>query len=277
MTTQPFLSITNPNPNVRKKSNREQPTMITIGEISVDFLDVASREIAADIPVIPVQPGQKQPPLISGGTTSASTEPQQIEEWAKLFPDANVGVVCTLTGILIVDDDEGVVEQSGIPLNTRIVESSPGHRQYYFRHTAASEEVGNIPQRAGFSLRSHNYYGLAAGSRHPDGHAYKMLVDAPIQPMPTELLRFLQEKYATAKAHTLDGSTILHSGPLERKLGPGEGRNDDMTRLAGLTTSTTALSRNWRRAPIASQFPIASQYSSPGCEEMCANRRGSLM
>jgi hypothetical protein len=61
-----------------------------------------------------------------------------------------------------------------------------------------------------------------------------MLVDAPIQPMPIELLRFLQEKYATAKAHTLDGSTILQWGPLERKLGPGEGRNDDMTRLAGL-------------------------------------------
>ena len=201
---------------------------------TASFLEIASREIAAGIPVIPIQPGQKAPPLNVGGTTSASTNPEQIVAWATRFPDANVGVVCTLTGILIVDDDDGIAEQSGLPIHTRIVESSPGHRQYYFRHTAASAEVGNIPQRAGFSLRSHNYYGLAADSRHPNGHFYKMLNDSPIQPMPAELLRYLQERYATAKGRSLDGATILQWGPLERKLGPGEGRNDDMTRLAGL-------------------------------------------
>ncbi len=201
---------------------------------TASFLEIASREIAAGIPVIPIQPGQKAPPLNVGGTTSASTNPEQIEAWATRFPDANVGVVCMLTGILIVDDDDGIVEQSGLPIHTRIVESSPGHRQYYFRHTAASAEVGNIPQRAGFSLRSHNYYGLAAGSRHPNGHNYRMLVDVPIQPIPTELLRYLQKRYATAKGRSLDGSTIPQWGPLEQKLGPGDGRNDDMTRLAGL-------------------------------------------
>jgi hypothetical protein len=194
------------------------------------FLEIASREIAAGIPVIPVQAGQKSPPLNVGGSASASTDPEQIAAWAEQFPDANVGVVATLTGILIVDDDDGVVEQSGIPVRTRVVESSPGHKQYYFRHTAASAEVGNIPQRAGFSLRSHNYYGLAAGGRHPDGHDYRMLVNGPIQPMPADLLAYLQEKYATAKGRALNGSL----GPLEHKLGPGDGRNDDMIRIAGM-------------------------------------------
>src|SRR5215469_10240797 len=114
--------------------------------VEVDFLDIASREIAAGIPVIPIQAGQKQPPLVAGGTTSASADPEQIEAWARQFPDANVGVVCRLDGILIVDDDENVVEQSGIPVHTRVVESSPGHRQWYFKHTAATAEIGNIPQ-----------------------------------------------------------------------------------------------------------------------------------
>jgi Bifunctional DNA primase/polymerase, N-terminal len=131
---------------------------------------------------------------------------------------------------LHLDDDEGVVEASGIPVNTRIVESSPGHRQYYFRHTGESALVGNIPQRAGFSLRSHNYYGLAAGSRHPKGHFYRLLADLPIQPMPADLLNYLVNRYEMAKT-ALGGELQILNG---RKLGEGQGRNDDMVRLAGL-------------------------------------------
>lgn len=197
--------------------------------VAIDFLTIAHREIEAGIPVIPVKAGQKQPPLVGGGTTSASTDPEQIADWARQFPEANVGVVCTLTGICIVDDDAGVVEASGIPINTRVVESSPGHRQYYFRHTVDTASVGNLGQRGGFSLRSHNFYGLAAGSKHPDGHLYRLLVDAPIQPMPPALLTYLQESNAAAKTR-LDGTPTVLNG---RKLGKGEGRNDDMTRLAG--------------------------------------------
>ena len=194
----------------------------------VNFLDIASREIALGIPVIPVTAGQKSPPLVTGGTTSASTDPEQVAEWARQFPNANVGVVCTLTGICIVDDDEGVIEASGIPVNARVVQSSPGHRQYYFRHTSESALVGNIPQRAGFSLRSHNYYGLAAGSRHPNGHVYTLLNDAPIQPLPSALLEYLQSQH---ESKTLKGDLAMLNG---RKLRAGEGRNDDMLRLAGM-------------------------------------------
>ena len=195
----------------------------------MDFLVIARREIEAGIPVIPIKAGQKQPPLVNGGTTSASIDPEQITKWADQFPDANVGVVCRRDGILIVDDDEGIVEESGIPVRTRVVESSRGHRQYYFRHTADTVGVGNLSQRGGFSLRSHNFYGLAAGSRHPDGHFYTLLEDAPIQEMPAELLSYLQKTNTGAK-NSLAGNLEVLNG---RKLGEGEGRNDDMTRLAG--------------------------------------------
>jgi DNA-binding transcriptional ArsR family regulator len=196
----------------------------------MSFLEIANREIAAGIPVIPIKAGQKGPPLIEGGSSSGSTDPQQIEAWAAQFPEANVGVVCTLNGILIVDDDDGVVEQSGVNIETRVVESSPGHRQYYFKQTPATSEVGNIPQRAGFSLRSHNHYGLAAGSLHPGGHYYRLLVDAAIQEMPAELLEYLQQRYKAAKVSLGGELKNLNGG----KLGEGEGRNDDMTRLAGI-------------------------------------------
>jgi hypothetical protein len=208
---------------------------VRVNEVPLtDFLNIASREIAAGIPVIPIAPGQKAPPLNAGGAASSSTDPKQIELWAEQFPNANVGVVCTLTGILIVDDDDGMVEASGIPITTRIVQSSPGHLQYYFRHTAESAEVGNLGQRGGFSVRSHNYYGLAAGSRHPNGHLYQFVRDLPIEPIPTDLLRYLHEQHARAKGRTLNGVDFLLWGPLKEKLGIGQGRNDDMTRLAGL-------------------------------------------
>ncbi len=179
---------------------------------------------------------------MAGGTTAASTDPEQIAEWAEKFPDANVGVVCRLNGLLIVDDDEGIVERSGIPVNTRVVESSPGHRQYYFWHTGASAEVGNIGQRGGFSLRAHNYYGLAAGSLHPQGHHYRLLVAAPIQPIPGALLNYLQRASETANSRRLAQRDFPVWGPLERKLGEGEGRNDDMTRLAGIIQNCAAVS-----------------------------------
>ncbi len=41
---------------------------------AIDFLAIARREIEAGIPVIPVRAGQKQPPLMNGGTTSASID-----------------------------------------------------------------------------------------------------------------------------------------------------------------------------------------------------------
>jgi len=200
----------------------------------VSFLKIANREISAGIPVIPVKAGQKSPPLIEGGSSSGSTNPQQIEAWAAKFPDANVGVVCRLNGIMIVDDDEGVVEQSGIAVRTRVVESSPGHKQYYFKHTPATAALGNLPQRDGFSFRADNHYGIAAGSLHPDGHRYKLLIDAPIQPMPQELLRYLQQRNENAKGNRLGASDRPAWGLLEQKIGEGEGRNDDMTRLAGM-------------------------------------------
>ena len=200
----------------------------------MSFLKIANREISAGIPVIPVKAGQKSPPLIEGGSSSGSTNPQQIEAWAAKFPDANVGVVCRLNGIMIVDDDEGVVEQSGIAVRTRVVESSPGHKQYYFKHTPATAALGNLPQRDGFSFRADNHYGIAAGSLHPDGHRYKLLIDAPIQPMPQELLRYLQQRNENAKGNRLGASDRPAWGLLEQKIGEGEGRNDDMTRLAGM-------------------------------------------
>ena len=48
--------------------------------------------------------------------------------------------------------------------------------------------------------------------------------------MPSELLSYLQDRYEAAKA-LLDGELQNLNG---RKLREGEGRNDDMTRLAGL-------------------------------------------
>jgi hypothetical protein len=156
-----------------------------------------------------------------------------------MWPDANVAVVgkLELGGMLIVDDDEDVIGRAPLEINmlvnTRVVESSPGHRQYYFWHSPLSVAAGNLGQKAGFSVRSHNHYGMAAGSIHPDGHAYRLIVDAPIQTMPDELIVYLQELRSRA-GNTVQDETGDWTLPEGRKMQQDEGHNEDMVSGAGL-------------------------------------------
>jgi Bifunctional DNA primase/polymerase, N-terminal/AAA domain len=213
--------------------------MTTTSTANPDFLKIAQEHIAMGIPVMPVAAGQKAPPLICNGTKDATTNAEIVQQWWSQTPDANVAVVGKLEngGLVLLDDDEDVVGKAPLDIsmtvNTRVVETSPGHRQYYFWHSQLSLLAGNLPQRAGFSLRSHNHYGMAAGSVHPDGHLYKLIVDAPIQTMPDELIVYLQELRSKAPLDVQDesGDWTLPEG---RRMREGEGRNDDMLAGAGL-------------------------------------------
>jgi hypothetical protein len=213
--------------------------MTTTSTANPDFLKIAQEHIAMGIPVMPVAAGQKAPPLICNGTKDATTNPEIVRQWWAQWPDANVAVVGKLErgGLLIVDDDEDVIGKAPLEINmlvnTRVVESSPGHRQYYFWHSPLSVAAGNLGQKAGFSVRSHNHYGMAAGSIHPDGHEYRLIVDAPIQTMPDELIVYLQELRSRAQ-NTVDDDTGDWTLPEGRKMRENEGRNEDMAAGAGL-------------------------------------------
>jgi excisionase family DNA binding protein len=93
---------------------------------------------ALGLAVLPCGAGEKRP-LVAGftrwrGPPAAST----VADWASKFPTANVGVVCGLSGLVVVDvDDPALVDTAlahfgATPLRVR---TPSGGRHLYFRDT----------------------------------------------------------------------------------------------------------------------------------------------
>lgn len=135
--------------------------------------------------MFPVQPGGKRP-LIERNLEVATTDPEQIREWWKKYPAANIGVVAD-DGVLDIDITKGGIEsarklfgQYGKP-QTLVVRTQSGGFHYYFR--------GPLPTTAGrlgpgIDTRGEGKgYVLAPGSV-VNGRPYRIFVDAPIAPVP---------------------------------------------------------------------------------------------
>jgi len=188
--------------------------------IPVDFRKNALAMIARGIPVIPLQryydekDGKKagKDPASVNGASDATLSPAQVEAWASLFPDMNVGAVAQpvnpdgQTGVWLLDDDLGdLMERYSegiltIP-KTLTVRSSGKKRHYYFRQTPASVQMGNQSYdknpALGFSARVDNLYVVAPGSIHPDTlEPYEIVNDAAIIPAPDEFVEWLQFEIA---------------------------------------------------------------------------------
>jgi hypothetical protein len=55
--------------------------------------------------VFPLTPGKKSPPLVPHGCNDATTSEEQIREWWEKWPDANIGVNCGMSGLVVLDVD----------------------------------------------------------------------------------------------------------------------------------------------------------------------------
>jgi hypothetical protein len=62
--------------------------------------------------VFPVRPLRKFPGLVPWGT-AAINDPKQIAEWWKRWPNANVGVDCGRSEILVLDVDRHSPDKNG--------------------------------------------------------------------------------------------------------------------------------------------------------------------
>jgi hypothetical protein len=74
------------------------------------FLDAAQRLLELDWAVFPLSPGSKLPAISKKaggqGVLDASKSLDQIREWARRFPHANVGIACgAVSGLTVVDLD----------------------------------------------------------------------------------------------------------------------------------------------------------------------------
>jgi hypothetical protein len=123
--------------------------------------------------VFPVVPGKKNP-LIPDNLAAATTDEAQIREWWTRWPDANIGVNCGRSGLVVLDVDTKNGKQGGNSLanllegnldspllDTLNAHSWSGGRHYFFKGTCGSSQSKLAPD---LDIRGVNGYIIIAPS-----------------------------------------------------------------------------------------------------------------
>jgi hypothetical protein len=142
---------------------------------------------SAGFSVLPLEPGGKAPlgRLARQGFKSSSSDPAQVERWWDQEPEANLGIACAPSGIVVLDIDErnGGEIPSGLPETLTV--GTPGGAHFYFHHRDQTwQPSGTLGE--GIDVKWAGYV-VAPPSQHPSGDLYRTALQAPIAPLPQEL------------------------------------------------------------------------------------------
>lgn len=146
--------------------------------------------------VIPLRPGGKEPLIKWEEYKARRASLDEIAGWARRWPDCNVGIVTgEVSGLVVLDLDtaEAIAEaqQRGLPA-TATVRTGGGGRHFYFEHPGM-KVISRSAWCAvkGLDTKGDGGYVVGAGSRHPNGNAYKWITPPALglAPMP----QWLQE------------------------------------------------------------------------------------
>lgn len=205
---------------------------------------------------INIMPTDKWSPLVPGW----------INEQDEKFSDLNACVIAKPDEFLFVDHDtmkefrDGYEKFSGKPYPVTFTTSARENRcQEHWLQTDLTRRLGNVAQfnvdGIDLSVRQHNLYVLAEGSLHPSGSTYEAVVDAPVIPMPddmVEYISFLKGIKLDSRAQTVepvDHSDAPRKSATDEELDAiaaafikrefpngiesGHGHDDGLTKLAG--------------------------------------------
>jgi hypothetical protein len=149
---------------------------------------------------IPVFPCCEKKPLTPNGFYNATTDEEQIRNWWRINPDAQIGMPTgSRTHILSIDLDtpeagrflEELETQYGPLPETRHIETSPGRRQIHLRVPVGvlTKTVAGFHGVPGLDIRGDGGYAILPPSiHHKTGEPYRVLIDAPLAESPQWLL-----------------------------------------------------------------------------------------
>ena len=169
------------------------------------------------------------------GFKDASNSPKQAQAWWTEHPNANIGIACGDSGLVVLDIDDEVGEASiaGLPIMVdeprppEVVTGRPGGgRHLYFKANGKkySNKAAILP---GVDIRTDGGYVVAPGSIHETGAEYRFAYDADPPPIPSWLEEILAPHEAgrdtppIVSRNTHDLSTadaIEQGGPKSRYL-----------------------------------------------------------
>lgn len=152
-------------------------------------------------------------PRTFNGLDDASNDPEQIRKWWGKWPNANIGVNCGMSGILMVDRDSYKDNYRGQDLEldentvTAISGGGGGHLYYCME---PDDPFGNSTKGlpAGVDIRGHGGLVIAAPSLHESGNLYQWELDyspwdIPLAPIPPLLREILETRHNRSQGHAL--------------------------------------------------------------------------
>lgn len=184
------------------------------------LVDFALAYVRAGYKVFPLEPNSKTPlgQLVPRGFLDATTDEATIREWWRQYPNANIGIACLSSGILVIDPDrhtpdvDGIANleklsaaNGGIPKCPIQLTITNGGKHLIFKHP---QDVNIKPDLApGINIKSKGY--IVAAPSTVEGGTYRWedpeysLLNTPqskLPELPEWLLRSLAKPaYAKGK------------------------------------------------------------------------------
>lgn len=146
------------------------------------------------IPVDPPEPGKPKKPAIRGWKQKATTDVDQIRQWAEQFPGCNFGIATGPSGLVVADEDAlgdfhrwTEAERIQPPTPTFAVSTGrEGGGTHYWYRTDTEYKASSPMKRAGFDVdvRARGGFVVCPGSVHASGDIYEIVNDVDPAPLP---------------------------------------------------------------------------------------------
>jgi hypothetical protein len=156
-------------------------------------------------------PTKGKHPRLSKWTEASSRDPDQIREWWKKWPTANIGIVTGKpSGIVVLDFDprhggretlDQLSKQCPEMMKTFRVKTGGNGWHFYFQlpESGAKNAVGIMP---GLDIRGDGGGIVGPGSFHASGGVYEIQRNAQLLPLPAMLLQLISKR--TQERHRRD-------------------------------------------------------------------------
>lgn len=152
------------------------------GELQVSMVLAVAALQGMGWHLFPIKPSSKEP-LTKHGHRDATNDMATLRAWWERWPEANIGVACGPSGLVVVDIDNleafGAVRASFPATLTSITGSGGYHLIYRARPDIEYRpSVGRLPgygPTPGVDLRAGSSYIVAPPSRHPNGTLYRWM------------------------------------------------------------------------------------------------------
>lgn len=149
-----------------------------------------------DAAIIPLVASREKKPAITGWKTAATTDRDQVSDWAELFPGCNFGVATEAAGLVVLDEDtpgdlaawaasEGIV----LPETFAVATGREGGGTHFWFRTRDLFKSSSPMKRAKYDVdvKARGSFVVAPGSVHKSGAVYRVVNDAPIADLPEAL------------------------------------------------------------------------------------------